>query len=245
MLAWLTANIQLFQDDVACLKQLLTALDLSTAIGAQLDLIGVIVGQSRTVNFQPGGPILTAAINAAGTGYTVNDIVTVVQIAASLGKVKVTSIGGGGAVTGISLNAIGVNYSTANGVSTTGGTGGGLTLNITASAGSPILDDTTYRQLLQCRIFQNHWNGQIDSLQAFWTGVFPGGSIVIDDAQNMTATVIVSGSFTPIITDLIINGYIVPRPQAVLYTYLVPELPMLGFDESTPFIAGFDLGHFV
>jgi streptogramin lyase len=109
---------------------------------------------------------------------------------------------------------------------------------------SPILDDTTYRLVLKAKVFQNHWNGQIDSFQAFWQLLFPGGQIAIDDGQNMSATVILSGLFTQIIVDLIEHGYIVPRSQAVQFSYTFPEFPMLGFDENTSLIAGLDLGKF-
>src|SRR5208283_3899802 len=51
---------------------------------------------------------------------------------------------------------------------------------------SPILDDTTFRLLIQATIGRNHWDGTIDSLQPLWQNLFPGGRIVIDDHQDMT-----------------------------------------------------------
>jgi hypothetical protein len=59
----------------------------------------------------------------------------------------------------------------------------------------------------------------------------------------MTATVIVSGSFTSIILDLITNGYIVPRPEGVLYNYVISTLPIFGADLNNAYVAGADLGH--
>lgn len=110
---------------------------------------------------------------------------------------------------------------------------------------SPVLDDESYRLLLKAQVFQNHWNGQIDSFQTFWAGLFPGGSLLIDDHQDMTATILLQGGFTSIIQDLIENDLIVPRPQGVLYTFAFPSLPMFGFDENDTFIAGFDIGKFI
>ncbi len=110
---------------------------------------------------------------------------------------------------------------------------------------NPVLDDATYRIFLRARVAQNHWDGTITSLQAIWTSLFPGGSIVVTDSQNMTATVLLSGVFTPIIKSLIVNGYIVPRPEGVLYTYTFATLPALGFDKNDAYIAGFDTGKFV
>lgn len=108
---------------------------------------------------------------------------------------------------------------------------------------SPILDDTTYRILLQATIGKNSWDGKLVSLYPLWKKLFPSGKLVINDNQNMTATIILSGTFTSIIQDLITNGFIVPRPEGVLYTYTYSELPIFGADLNNSFIAGADLGH--
>ncbi|MDQ2804788.1 MAG: DUF2612 domain-containing protein, partial [Pseudomonadota bacterium] len=131
-LAWLAVPIGRLADASACLDSFPAGLDLATAVGAQLDLLGQLVGQARTVGFQP-----------------------------------------------------------TNGV-------------------SPVLDDATYRLLLMARVAQNEWNGTIDGLQGVWQTLFPGGRIVIVDAQNMSATIVLSGAFSSIIQDLVSNGYIVP-----------------------------------
>lgn len=108
---------------------------------------------------------------------------------------------------------------------------------------SPILDDDTYRILLKARIAWNQWDGKTVSLYPIWKQLFSSGNIVINDNQNMTATIIVTGTFTSIIKDLITNGYIIPRPETVDYTYSFGTLPILGADENNEFIAGADLGH--
>jgi hypothetical protein len=108
---------------------------------------------------------------------------------------------------------------------------------------SPVLDDITYRILLKAKVAQNEWDGQSGSLYGIWQSLFPGGRIVIIDNQNMTANIILAGAFTSIIQDLIINGLIVPRPEAVQYNYLFPTLPIFGFDQDNAFVAGFDKGH--
>lgn len=163
--SWMYQVLVKIQDISYCMVSYSVAFDLATARGVQLDTLGVIVGQGRTVNFQPS-----------------------------------------------------------NGV-------------------SPVLDDSTYRILLQAKIFNNQWDGLIGSLQGFWQKLFPGGSIAIQDNMNMTANVIVYGSFTSIIVDLINNGYLVPRPQAVQYTYVEGTFPLFGVDLETSFISGVDVGH--
>jgi len=110
---------------------------------------------------------------------------------------------------------------------------------------SPVLDDATYRVYIKAKIAQNQWDGTLPSLYPIWQALFPGGSIIIIDNQNMTATITLKGAFTSIIKDLITNGYIVPRPEGVLYTYVFGTLPYFGFGSSPGFIAGFDEGHWV
>jgi len=89
---------------------------------------------SAYVQVKAQGEITTVTLNAAGTGYSANDIVTIVQAGGSLGTVKVDTIGGGGAVATFSIITPGSGYAVANGLSTTvvpsGGTG--FKLNITA-----------------------------------------------------------------------------------------------------------------
>lgn len=121
--------------------------------------------------------------------------------------------------------------------------GAGRVVGFQPSGGvSPVLDDATYRIYIKAKIAQNQWDGGITSLYAIWETLFPFGSIVVADNQNMTATIELSGSFTSIIQDLITNGYIVPRPEGVEYTYSFAELPAFGFDLNNSFVAGFDVG---
>jgi hypothetical protein len=166
MLSWLQSNLQLFQDVIACANGFDANLDLGIAVGAQLDVLGTILGQSRTMTFQPSNSV------------------------------------------------------------------------------SPVLDDTTYRLLLQATILRNHWNGLLLSLRTIWNLLFPSGVLLYTDNQNMTVNFYIAAPFTSIIQDLISHNLILPRPQGVLYIFSFAALPLLGFDENTAFIAGFDTGHF-
>jgi hypothetical protein len=110
---------------------------------------------------------------------------------------------------------------------------------------SPILDDTTYRIYIKAKIAQNSWDGTRGSLYAIWQQLFPGGQIILIDNQNMTVSITLKGTFTSILKDLITNGYIIPRPEGVLFSYTFPVLPAFGFGSSPGFIAGFGTGHWV
>jgi len=110
---------------------------------------------------------------------------------------------------------------------------------------SPILNDSTYRILLKAKVAQNQWDGLIASVYPIWQTLFPGGTIIIQDNQNMTAVISLAGNFTSIIQDMILNDLIVPRPDGVMYTYVFAKLPMFGYDVDTAYIAGYDAGFYV
>jgi hypothetical protein len=122
--------------------------------------------------------------------------------------------------------------------------GASRTVGFQPSGGvSPVLDDATYRLYIKAKIAQNQWDGTVTSLYAIWKYLFPSGNIVIADQQNMTAIIFITGSFTSIIQDLITNGYIVPRPEGVEYTFQLGDLPVFGADLDNAYVAGADLGH--
>lgn len=164
-MAWAQKAWQPIDDLTSCLVFISNNYDLTYAVGNQLDVCGQLIGQSRTVGFQPSNNV------------------------------------------------------------------------------SPILDDATYRILLLARIAQNTWDGKIGSLYGIWKTLFPSGNLIINDNQNMTATIIISGTFSSIFLDLIENGYIVPRPEGVEYTYVTSTLPIFGADLNNAYVAGADLGH--
>ena len=81
---------------------------------------------------------------AAGTGYVVGDAVTVQGgTAGKLAVIRVSSVGGGGVVTGVTVYAVGAGYT--NGTKTTsGGSGSGLQVDITVG----LLTDGSYANAL-------------------------------------------------------------------------------------------------
>lgn len=161
---WLQTLLNILDDISNCLIEITGAFDLDVAIGVQLDVLGQIVGVSRTVPFQPSASV------------------------------------------------------------------------------SPILDDTTYRLLIKATIANNQWDGKIGSLYPIWSQLFAGGQIIIQDNQNMSANIILTGTFTSIIQDLITHDMIVPRPEGVQYNYFIGGLPFFGFDRDDAFVAGWDTG---
>ena len=92
---------------------------------------------------------------AAGTGYVVGDLITVVQGGASNGVLKVTTVGGGGVVTGLATQVgyQGTGYSATSGLTTTGGSGTGLEVDITA------IGETLTQAVKYCALINNQWYG--------------------------------------------------------------------------------------
>lgn len=100
----------------------------------------------KTVSITTGGH--------AGTGYAVGDFVTPTQGGSQGGKVKITTIGGSGAVTGVEVvdGIQGTGYALATGLPTTStGAGTGLELDITA------IGETVLQALTACRLAQPAW----------------------------------------------------------------------------------------
>lgn len=83
----------------------------------------------------PSGFLLTAFINAGGTGYVVDDVINVIQSGADGGTLTVSDVDPTtGAILGLAIDTIGESYTTAPGLATTGGTGTGATVDITVNS---------------------------------------------------------------------------------------------------------------
>ncbi len=75
------------------------------------------------------GIVKTVSLNTAGTGYAVNDVLTLVGGSSDC-TVTVLTLGASNGVATVSIASNGTNYSVANGLSTTGGTGSGAKINV-------------------------------------------------------------------------------------------------------------------
>lgn len=88
---------------------------------------------------------------------------------------------------------------------------------------SPTLNDSDYRFLLKAKIAQNTWKGTIPELYTIWNNTFADLSIHIQDNQDMSFTIEFQDVITTASTsvELVLNGYIVPKPQGVHIYFVI------------------------
>lgn len=93
----------------------------------------IYTGKSNAVLATRAGKILAVTIAAGGAGYSVNDVLTVVQAGGSSGTLTVTGVNAG-VITSVTILASGAGYTVANTLATTVAPSGGsnCTINITS-----------------------------------------------------------------------------------------------------------------
>ena len=102
---------------------------------------------------------------------------------------------------------------------------------------SSILNDKYYRIALKAKIVKNLWKGTIEDFYNMWQILFNGEDlqVYLADNQNMDYVIVTWDSTTqdPMISDLLRNGYIIPRPAGLGTLYVdVDSDEVFGFDGS-------------
>jgi Protein of unknown function (DUF3383) len=105
------------------------------------------------IGLQNSTGINTIAVGTGGTGYLVGDIVGIVQTSASGGQATVAAISTGGVVTSLVLLNAGNGYTPATGLATSGGSGTGLTVNLTGTG------ETALQAIIACQAASSKWYG--------------------------------------------------------------------------------------
>lgn len=80
----------------------------------------------------------------------------------------------------------------------------------------PLLPDSIFRKVVLARIVQNQWDGTEEGFSEIWDATM-GAELdaVYTDNQDMTISVDITGYTEPIMVELILAGYIVPKPLGV------------------------------
>ena len=78
------------------------------------------------------------------------------------------------------------------------------------------LDDDTFRKVLLARIVQNGWDGTNERFKEMWDATV-GGELdaVYRDNQDMSMDIHITGYTEPTMIEMILRGYIVPKPGGV------------------------------
>ena len=80
----------------------------------------------------------------------------------------------------------------------------------------PLLDDDTFRKVLLARIVQNQWDGTNERFKEMWDATV-GGELdaTYRDNQDMSMDIHITGYTEPTMIEMILRGYIVPKPGGV------------------------------
>ncbi|MDR1599454.1 MAG: DUF2612 domain-containing protein [Oscillospiraceae bacterium] len=98
------------------------------------------------------------------------------------------------------------------------------------------MTDDVYRKMILAKIVTNNYNGKQGDLLDLWETVFGRDLIAAThDNQDMLMDIELAGDFSPIDTQLVLDGYIVPKPVGVgMRVALAAEIdtPWLGAASS-------------
>lgn len=83
--------------------------------------------------------------------------------------------------------------------------------------GMPVyLDDDSYRQVILSKIIQNQWDGTYGQFKEMAAATLAKTlNARYRDNQNMTMGVSIEGQLAPIMVELLVRGYILPKPMGV------------------------------
>ena len=164
------------------------------------------------------GTLETFTFNAAGTGYSVNDPITAISATGSGFTGEVSSVGGGGEITGVAILTGGINYRSANTTFSITSGGGGASGTITQLAVTDIYGSTVHiaaNPVVDVGNTPGNIDTTIDGLSATITnrlmgddpmnndpfgGTFSGNSLGADnhtEASNVVAIINRVNSTTP------------------------------------------------
>ena len=107
---------------------------------------------------------------------------------------------------------------------------------------SSILTDDLYRILLKATIAKFNWQGGIEELYKYWDQLLPDIKISIRDNQDMTIDITLVGVKNEQLKEMILLGYIIPKPQGVRLNMQVSANPVFAYDLDNSSFAGYEKG---
>lgn len=168
------------------IHKMIDAFDLETATHDQLDILGECVGITRNLNFEPSPMAKTEIICPPPHLLKLDEKP---ESDYTLYKTPMPHTMGGAMV--ISGFAPG------------------------DAADAPDVNDEVYRTLIKAKIVRNGWKGNVLDLYEMWEALFPKQTLQIQDMQDMSFNIILTGEFSRFTQELISHGYIIPKPEGV------------------------------
>ena len=109
---------------------------------------------------------------------------------------------------------------------------------------APLITDDVFRTMIKARIVQNVWKGNVLELYEMWDNLFPENlGIQIQDNQDMSFNIILVGDYTGLMRELIMHGYIIPKPEGVRINALsfisTDGMPIFAYDYNTLNYSGY------
>lgn len=108
------------------------------------------------------------------------------------------------------------------------------------------LPDDSYRTVIKMKIASNRWNGTVESAYEIWRGVFQNSIIIIEDHQDMTMSISISGTALSAIDEALLrNGYLTLKPIGVRirsYATIIEDGKIFGWGIENDAIAGWGTG---
>jgi hypothetical protein len=117
--------------------------------------------------------------------------------------------------------------------------------------GITTLDDATYLVFLKLKIAANYWDGTFADLASILDDLFvetlaPGSNVFVQDNQNMSVTIGISGAIPPaIVLAGLANGLVPLKSMGIATSYLITSeagSPIFGFDMENQNVSGWDVG---
>ena len=108
----------------------------------------------------------------------------------------------------------------------------------------PLVTDDIYRIMIKSRIIQNVWKGNVLDLYEMWDNLFPDNQgLQIQDLQDMSFNIVLLGNYSKLMQELIVHGYIIPKPEGVRINTLsfidTDGLPIFAYDYNNINYSGY------
>lgn len=110
-----------------------------------------------------------------------------------------------------------------------------------------VLSDPFYLTLILAKIAANSWDGTTEGAYKIWAIVFPNINILIQDNENMSFAIGISGTVLDSVTQALLTQGLIPlKPEGVrISEYFIPITtdPLFGWNTDTSLIQGWGTGY--